>query len=54
MGEVYYLDQPTAVTMNNFRDLIKVYKERRSEKYSIAIDKYGSAYKTLLKEVIGS
>lgn len=53
MGEVFYLDQPTAATMNNVRSLIKVYKDRRSEKYSMAIDKYGDMYKSLMKEVIG-
>lgn len=54
MGEVCYLDQATAVTMNNVRELVKVYKGRFDPKYAVAVDKYSAMYKTLLKEVIGS
>lgn len=53
MGNVYYLDQPTATTMTSLNGLLKLYRCRNvGGKFDAAIEKYKAIYDGLMSEVL--
>ncbi len=54
MGDVIYLDQPTALTLNMFRGSINWMKlQNKDGRYNEAIDRESSIYKSMFAEVCG-
>jgi hypothetical protein len=55
MTTIFYLDQPTATTMNDMRGLLKLYSSKNTAgKYDDAVDKYSGVYKSLMKDILAS
>lgn len=54
MGEVIYIDQPTAAAMTTFKELIKLYTKKDPKKFEDAIGKNKARYTALMEEVLAT
>lgn len=52
MGEIIYLDQPTAAAMTTYKELVKMYSGKDPKKYEEAIAKNKARYRSEMDGIL--